>query len=391
MVKRYSNSSSEADAAKTSGLRFLRLFETARHGILILDSAFGKITNANPFMMELLACSLDDLVGKELWEVGLAKDKAASQEAFRKVLREGCVSYDDLTIETGCGERRELEVAGNLYCEHLLTVIQCHIRDVTERKRMEGALASSAARNEHIADVLQRSMLQTPPRCNLAGIEVETHYEAALHEAEVGGDFFDVFTLKSDQVALVVGDVSGKGLTAAARTIEIKYALRAFLHEYHVAETALNHLNDFVFETQAIEEEDDGRFIVVAIAVVNTKSGDAAFSIAGGQPCLIFRAGGATESVETIGMPLGVQSSSTYTTMTTEIEPGDTIVIATDGITEARNGNAFLGIEGMASLAEQAGPSTPLPELSRAILGGARTFASGQLRDDVCLLLARRQ
>ena len=67
---------------RTSEIRYRRLFESARDGILILDAASLKITDVNPFMMELLGYSRDEFVGKELWEIGLFSDKAASQQAF---------------------------------------------------------------------------------------------------------------------------------------------------------------------------------------------------------------------------------------------------------------------------------------------------------------------
>ena len=77
-----------ADALKTSELRYRRLFEAARDGILILDSDQGRITDANPFMTELLGYSHEEMLGKELWEIGLLQDKEASQEAFQRLKQE---------------------------------------------------------------------------------------------------------------------------------------------------------------------------------------------------------------------------------------------------------------------------------------------------------------
>src|ERR1041385_3251426 len=70
-------------ALRTSEIRYRRLFESARDGILILNAATLKITDVNPFMMELLGYSRDEFLGKELWEIGLFSDKQASQQAFR--------------------------------------------------------------------------------------------------------------------------------------------------------------------------------------------------------------------------------------------------------------------------------------------------------------------
>ena len=256
---------------------------------------------------------------------------------------------------------------------------------------MEKALAESAAKNERIAETLQRSMLQAFPSGSFAGVLVETLYAAALNEAEVGGDFFDAFALSDETVALVVGDVSGKGLAAAGRTAEVKYALRAFLHAYRSPEMALAHLNNFICETHRLDADSAEAFIVLALALVNTSTGEATFSSAGAEATLILRASGVAEPIEIIGLPLGIQPMMTYTAKTARLAFGETVLMATDGITEARCGQALLGIKGMASLAEKAGPSASLPELTEAICGGAREFSGGRLRDDVCLLLARRQ
>ena len=207
----------------------------------------------------------------------------------------------------------------------------------------------------------------------------------------MGGDFFDAFALSEGKVGLVVGDVSGKGLAAAGRTAEVKYALRAFLHEYQSPEVALSHLNDFICETHRLENDNGETFIILALCVVDTIAGQAVFSSAGAEPTLILRADGTTERVEIIGSPLGIQPGATYTAMTMRVASGETVLMATDGITEARHGHEFLGIEGMASLAEKAGPTASLMELSQAIYDGARDFANGRLHDDVCLLLARRK
>ncbi len=382
---------STSDALTDSELRYRRLFEATRDGILILDTDRGRITDANPFMTELLGYSHEEMLGKQLWEIGLLKDKEASQEAFRQLRQEDYIRYEDLPLRTRSGERREVEFVSNLYREGGHTVIQCNIRDITERRRVEAELVTAAARIERIAETLQRSMLQVLPAGRFPGLMVEPLYMAALNEADVGGDFFDAFAFGGGKVALVVGDVSGKGLVAAGRTAEVKYALRVLLHEHQAPEIALTHLNAFICETHRQDADNGEAFIVLALAVVDTVTGEAAFSTAGAEPTLILRAGGTVEPVEIIGTPLGIQPDWTYTAQTARLEVGETLLMATDGITEARRGHAFLGTGGLAALAEQAGPAASLVELSQAIVGGARDFADGDLRDDVCLLLARRQ
>ncbi|MBC8094583.1 MAG: PAS domain S-box protein [Akkermansiaceae bacterium] len=126
---------------RASEIRYRRLFEAARDGILILDPKTRKITDSNPFMSELLGYSREELVGKELWEIGLLKDEKASQEAFRELQQNHFVRYEDLPLQSKAGKRHEVEFVSNIYEEDGRKVIQCNIRDITERKRIEVALA----------------------------------------------------------------------------------------------------------------------------------------------------------------------------------------------------------------------------------------------------------
>jgi PAS domain S-box-containing protein len=124
------------EGLRTSEIRYRRLFEAARDGILILNAAL-KITDVNPFMTELLGYSRDEFLGKELWEIGLFSDKEASQAAFLKLQETGYIRYEDLPLQTRHGERREVEFVSNVYEEDSQQVIQCNIRDITDRKVAE--------------------------------------------------------------------------------------------------------------------------------------------------------------------------------------------------------------------------------------------------------------
>lgn len=131
----------DAEAAlKDSEVRYRRLFEAAKDGILILDAESGRITDANPFMCELLGYSHDDFLGRELWEIGVFGDRSENEAAVRELKETGYIRYENLPLESRTKKRVEVEVVANLYQEDHHNVIQCNIRDITERSRMEQKL-----------------------------------------------------------------------------------------------------------------------------------------------------------------------------------------------------------------------------------------------------------
>lgn len=125
-------------------IRYRRLFETAKDGILILDTLTGRITDANPYMSELLGYSHVDFLDKELWEIGLFSDKSANEAAVRTLQQSGYIRYEHLPLETNRQLRVEVEVVANAYQENKQSVIQCNIRDITERSRLEKQLGEQS-------------------------------------------------------------------------------------------------------------------------------------------------------------------------------------------------------------------------------------------------------
>jgi diguanylate cyclase (GGDEF)-like protein/PAS domain S-box-containing protein len=125
------------DPLRDSELRYRRLFETAKDGILILDAKTGQITDANPFLEKLLGYPHGELLGKTLWEIGPFRDVAASRKSFRRLQARRYVRYDNLPLETRTHQRRQVEFVSNVYMVDGVRVIQCNIRDITERKLAE--------------------------------------------------------------------------------------------------------------------------------------------------------------------------------------------------------------------------------------------------------------
>jgi len=140
-------------AMQTSEVRYRRLFETAKDGILILDANTGVILDANPFMSDLLGYSLDEFVGKELWEIGLFKEKSENEAAFRELQQRGYIRYDYLPLQIKNGRQAQVEFVSNVYQVNHRDVAQCNIRDIGERSRLERKTQEQA---EALADLHRR-------------------------------------------------------------------------------------------------------------------------------------------------------------------------------------------------------------------------------------------
>jgi PAS domain S-box-containing protein len=126
-----------AKQIRTSEMRYRRLFESAKDGILILDADTGKVVDANPFLLQLLGYSFDALCGKYIWELGVFKDIAACKNAFKTLQDKEYIRYDDLPLETLDGRSLAVEFVSNVYLVEQSKVIQCNIRDITEHKKLE--------------------------------------------------------------------------------------------------------------------------------------------------------------------------------------------------------------------------------------------------------------
>ena len=137
--------SKQLDAVRRSESRYRRLFEAAKDGILIVDSGTQKITDANPVMCELLATTREELLDRELREIGLFPDKTRLERALEELHEKGVFRSDKLQIQTQTGELRHLELVSNLYVEKDSTVLQFNVRDITDR--VENAQQLAAARD----------------------------------------------------------------------------------------------------------------------------------------------------------------------------------------------------------------------------------------------------
>ena len=199
-------------------------------------------------------------------------------------------------------------------------------------------------REHRIAETLQRSLLpeRLPP---LPGLEVAARYLPAASEAEVGGDWYDVIPIDFGRVGLVMGDVAGKGLAAASMVGRLRSALRAYALEGHEPRTVVRRLNELVWS-----EVGDNEMITLVFAVVDPQAGQVAWVNAGHPPPLAVGAEGDVRYLNgPTSLPLGVMPFPVYEEATTELGPGQTLLMFTDGLVERPGELLDAGLERLAS------------------------------------------
>ena len=181
------------DALRASEIRYRRLFEAARDGILILDAITGDITAVNPFLAQLLGYSREEILGKKLWELGPFQNIKRGKIKFHELQTQEYIRYDDLPLETSDGRSIDVEFVSNMYLSDNQQVIQCNIRDITERKLIEHAQRTSDERYlalfEYapdgilIADHESRYVDANPAMCRMLGYS--RHELIGLHATDI--------------------------------------------------------------------------------------------------------------------------------------------------------------------------------------------------------------
>jgi PAS domain S-box-containing protein len=181
---------SEPDTTALQALRdseqsYRRLFESAQDGILILDGESGRIRDANPFLLQLLRYSFEEVLGKTVGELSPFKDVMPNRVMLQRLKEDGYVRYEDLPLETRDGRQIAVEFVSNVYEVGERTVIQCNIRDITERKRAEQRLSLLNTCVSNLNDVFMvteaESILEPGPRIVFVNESFErtTGYSAA--------------------------------------------------------------------------------------------------------------------------------------------------------------------------------------------------------------------
>lgn len=394
------------DLVDTERRRYRSLFDNAPDGYVVTDPV-GIITEANLTAAQYFKIGHRFLIRKPL--ANLIADEERS--AFRKTLLNfenlhgSVVKEMTLRPRASAPFRASVTVAADRSPSGRLLALRWMIKDISTHSHISADTSVDAAieqrvnertadlseayrRDRLVAQMLQARILREPDENAFAGLTIKTFYQSASRTYLIGGDFFDAFGLPDGRVALSVGDVSGKGLIAASHTAEVKFSLRACLRSTLSARESLESFNAYLVEVQRAYPDKDGVLVALSLCIIDAATGRCEFAVAGAEPTLVLRRPAHVEAIRAPGLPLGVMPDVEYCAQEVTLYPGDRLVMATDGITEARQGEEFLNNDGLARLALESLKMDSIADAGNSIMQGASSFAGGHLSDDACLLVA---
>jgi serine phosphatase RsbU (regulator of sigma subunit) len=250
----------------------------------------------------------------------------------------------------------------------------------------QAALAIDNARlyqqQKEFADTMQRSLL---PRSvpELRGLEIGDAYQSSSR-VEVGGDVYDFLDLGDEQLAVVLGDVTGHGIGAAADMAMAKFVFRSLAREHPRPAEFLGVANDVVFGEIA-----RGKFITMVYLLVDAASGEIAGAGAGHPPPRLVDAAGAVRALDVHGLVLGIEAGERYEEIRAPLEPGGAVVLYTDGVLEARHEGELYGFERLDAVVS-AGRHLSARDLAETVLADCREFAQNELSDDCAVVVIKR-
>ena len=366
------------------------LYENAPCGNLsaLMD---GTIARVNATLLGWLGYTRADLVGRKRFGDLLTVGARLFYETHLAPLlaMQGEISGVALDLRTKDGRTFPALVSSLVTNGGQPRSIRTIVFDGRDRRAYEQELlyARRAAEREgerlrHLVSDLQRSLLpsvlQTPP-----GLQTAAHYRMASTD-EVGGDFYDLFPLNDGRWGFFLGDVSGKGIDAAAVTSLARYTLRAAAVYDPDPAAVLHNLNQVLYQ----EYRTDARYCTVVFGILTPEpTGFSAVIASGGHPePLVLRADGTAHRHPTKGRLVGVFPGSTFTNTSLTVTPGDTLVLYTDGVTEARvgDGDDRFGVEAVTEFAGEVSPAGAVAVVE-AFVGLLDSFGAG-LEDDTAVM-----
>ncbi len=216
----------------------------------------------------------------------------------------------------------------------------------------------------------------------MAGLDIGLKYKAATEAARVGGDFYDLVSLGPGKLMVCVGDICGKGLTAAAQTALVRYMLRAYVAESSPGES-LSRLN-----ATLMTQEENLPFATVIVAYIDVSRRVLEYSVAG-HPRPVVLGGGRRVTIPTEGgYPVGLFGGAVYPTNHAVLPPDATVVLHSDGLLEARRGGKMFG-ERRLSQAVRSKSDGTAQEIAEGLMATVERYTGGVMDDDAAVVVIR--
>jgi sigma-B regulation protein RsbU (phosphoserine phosphatase) len=268
--------------------------------------------------------------------------------------------------------------------------VRAVVFDATERRAYElellvarDAARAAESRAKELAATLQASLIPPDPP-HIAGLDVATAYRPAGDGDEVGGDFYDVFENGRRDWGIVLGDVCGKGAAAATVTALARYTVRAAAARTRKPRSILGLLND------ALIRQGSERFCTAVYMRVRLAPKRVQVTVCSGGHWLPLRlrAGGEVTEIGRAGTLLGILDDAHLSDVNATLDPGDAVVLFTDGVVEARRGDEMFGHERLAEVLRECHGATA-QEITACVMDAALGFQEGLPRDDIAVVVLR--
>lgn len=350
------------------GLRFAS--EQAPYHALISETT--KPTAINDTSEDLAVCS------KMCEEYGMRSILGIPLITGRKLLGVlSLVSTSNLISFTDT----HMDFAHKLGLAVSLALDNSRLYEAERHAKLDAEVARQLLVEDH--SMLQRALLPGEPHIT-SGYQLATKFIPGAAGKQVGGDFYDVFETEGGMTAIVIGDVSGKGVESAAMAAATRSTVRAFAYDLGDPARALTHTNAVIDQSPTHE-----RFATAFLAVLDAATGRFTYSSAGHPPAMVRRADGTVDLLDGGELPIAVVSGVEYVLHESQLAAGDQLVLYTDGISEARKGEIMLDIEGIRKILGKCRGSSP-DETLEAVFKAALRFDGGHLADDAAVVVIER-
>jgi PAS domain S-box-containing protein len=347
-------------------------------GLAFLDRELRHVI-ANEAIARMRGVAVEEMLGKTVSEVLPPEMALRVERAYEQAMSRGIADiWSDYPMRSRNEER--------YYCVHHYPVrtaagefvgVGVVVLDTTDEVVRRHEL-------EHHLALLQKALLPSSPHIS-DGYRVAAAYLPARAREEIGGDFYDVFPTADGRAEVVIGDVSGKGIEAAALAAATRSTIHAFAYQSASPGLTLTKTNEVLCAQSPHPES----FVTVFLADIEPSTGITRYTNAGHPPVLAYHSSGEVESC-TFGLPpLCLRHDQEFFERQCVLQPGDKMLLYTDGISEARHNGEMLGIEGIERVLRECGELSA-DQIVETLLSVAKDWSHGRLSDDVAIVVVER-